>query len=220
MGVGRREFIRLTSLALAGLKVNPLQSVITSEDIYINKKLGILFHKPSEWGFIKVKDFGKLKNEQILGNGWNEYKEEVWEDLGEPVCIATKYYQNKPENKGVFSPTITLNITPKVELTDLNAENFEEIISMSNYGASLILKNFKVLTDYKSYYQSGNKFYEYDSEYEFEHVDLTKPLKVELKSLKTEHNGFYYDFNCHQSKSQNQIAEKEFDDFKKTIRLL
>ncbi len=81
MGIGRREFFTLTSLAVAELAVNPLQAVITTDTVYINKKLGILFHKPASWGFVNVKDFGKLKDGQILGNGWDEMKNEVWEDL-------------------------------------------------------------------------------------------------------------------------------------------
>src|SRR5687768_16055905 len=119
MGIGRREFINLVSLALGGFAIDPLQAVVTTNNAYINKKLGILFHKPASWGFVNVKDFGRLKDEQILGNGWDELKAEVWEDLGEPICIVTKYYQNRPEHKGMFSPTITLNITPKSELEDL-----------------------------------------------------------------------------------------------------
>lgn len=51
-------------------------------------------------------------------------------------------------------------------------------------------------------------------------LDLKEPIKVELKVLKTEHNGYYYDFNCHQSKTQNQPADKEFEDFTKSIRLM
>jgi hypothetical protein len=90
MGLGRREFLRLTSLALAGLTVNPLQAVVTTDNVYINKKLGILFHKPPSWGFVNVKDFGKLKDAQILANGWDENKDKVWANLGDPICIATK----------------------------------------------------------------------------------------------------------------------------------
>lgn len=67
---------------------------------------------------------------------------------------------------------------------------------------------------------SNCKFYEYDAEYIFEHIEIDNPLKVELKVLKSEHNRFYYDFNCHQSKTQNQIADREFENFKWTIKLI
>lgn len=220
MGIGRREFLRLTSVALGGLAINPMQAVVTTTDFYINKKLGILFYKPSSWGFISVKDFGKLKDAQILGNGWDESKDEVWQELGEPICIITKYYQDEPRYKGVFSPTITVNITPKEELEDIGIQSFEELIGMSEYGASLFLKDLTIITRYDPYYISGCKFYESDAEYIFEHLEIENPLKVELKVLQAEHNGFYYDFNCHQSSAQNQSASFEFEAFKKSIKLI
>jgi hypothetical protein len=220
MGIGRGEFIRLTGLALAGLVVDPLQSVITYNDTYINKKFGILFEKPSAWGFVEVKRFEKLKAEQILADDMNEIKEEVWEDLGDPICMATKYFQDIPEYKGIFSPTITLNVTPKSELEYLGIESFEELMNASEKGISLILKDIEVLKRYPPYELSGCRFYEIDSTYQFEHVDITEPLKVELKTIRAEHNDFYYDFNCHQSSAQNQLAGKEFEEFKKTIKLI
>jgi len=82
------------------------------------------------------------------------------------------------------------------------------------------LREFRVTKRCLPYILGGSKFYEFDSEYLFEHVDLSQPIKTELKSLKTEHNGFYYDFNCHQSKTQHQDADKEFEAFKKTIKLI
>ena len=220
MGIGRREFLRLTGLALTGLIVDPLKAVAVNDNAYVNKKLGILFYKPQDWGFIAVKDFGKLKSEQIIGKGLDETTDEIWNELGDPVCVVTKYYQDKPEQSGIFSPTITLNITPKNELEDLGYETFEELIDLSHYGTSQILKDFRVTKSYEPYNISNCKFYEFDAEYMFEHVDIDEPLKVELKVLKGEHNGFYYDFNCHQSKAQNQFADKEFENFKKTIKLI
>ncbi len=220
MGIGRLEFLRLTTMALGGLAGNPLQSVITNNNIYINKKLGILFHKPDYWEFINVKDFGKLKDAQVLGNGWEDKKDEVWKELGEPICIATKYYQDKPEHRNIFSPTITLNITPIEELKNIGHESFEELIGMSEYGAGQLLKDFTVVKRHEPSFISGCKFYEFDAEYTFEHIEIDKPLKVELKVLKTEHKGFYYDFNCHQSSTQKQTAYRELEEFKKSIKLI
>lgn len=212
--------MKLVSFALTGLTIDPLQAVITNENTYINKKLGIIFRKPESWGFIHVTEFGKLKDEQILAHGWNEDKEEVWNELGTPICIATKYYQERPENKGIFSPTITLQITPREEIEFFGHESLEELIGMSEYGTSAFLKEFKVLKRHDPYYICGCKFYEFDATYLFEHVEMKEPLLVELKTLKTEHNGFYYDFNCHQSTAQHQTAHYEFEEFKKTIQLM
>ena len=220
MGIGRREFVRLTGLALAGLSLDPLQSVAVNQDAYINRKLGVLFYKPRDWGFISVKDFGKLKSKQIIGGGLEETSEEIWNELGDPICVMTKYYEDRPEQKGLFSPTITVNITPKSELAEVDYESFEELIELSGYGISLVLKDFRIIKSYDPYISSGCRFYELDAEYMFEHVEINEPLKVELKVLKAEHNGFYYDFSCHQCKTQNQVADKEFNEFLKTIRMI
>lgn len=220
MGIGRRNFLKLSSAAMVGLTIDPTQAVITNDNIYINKKMGILFNKPQNWGFINIKDFGKLKDEQILGNGWNDSKDEVWEEIGDPICIATKYHLDLEVHKGVFSPTITLNVTHKSELSDIDFDSYEELLSLSQEGAASILNNFKITEKYKPYILSGCKFHEYDAEYLFEHVELENPILVELKVIKAEHNNFYYDFNCHQSKEQNQVAFKEFEEFKKSIRLI
>lgn len=220
MGIGRREFLRLTGLALMGLSSDPLKAVAVNDNAYVNKKLGILFYKPKDWGFIAVKDFGRLKNEQVIGKGLDIATDQIWNDLSDPICITTKYFQDKPEYKGVFSPTITLNITPKEEFEDLELESFEELIEMSHYGIAKILKDFRVTKQYDPYFISNCQFYEYDAEYLFEHIEIKEPLKVELKALKAEHNGFYYDFNCHQSRTQNQNAEKEFEEFKRSIKLI
>lgn len=220
MGIGRRLFIKLTGLALAGLSIDPLQAVVTNENLYLNRQLGLLFYKPDGWGFIKVKDFNRLKNEQILGNGFDEIKDEVWEEIGDPIIVITKYFDDTPQNKGIFSPTITLNITPKEELEEYNIESLEEQIALSSLGTSMILKGFEVIKEYEPYIISGCKFYELDATYSFEHTETDKPLKVELKALKTAHNGFYYDFNLHQSIEQKQIAFQEFDRFKKSIKMI
>ncbi len=220
MGIGRRNFLRLTGLAMAGMAIDPLQAVVTNNDAYINKKLGILFYKPKGWNFLGIKDFGKLKDEQILGNGYNDYKDEIWEDLGTPICIATKYSPDLPQYEGIFSPTITLNITHKSELEDIAYNSFEELMDLSASGTAEILTDFKIVKKYAPYQISGCNFYEHDAEYLFEHIDLNEPLKVELKVVKAEHNDFYYDFNCHQSLEVNQTANLEFEYFKKSITLI
>lgn len=220
MGLGRRQFIKLAGLALAGLTIDPLQAVVTNDNLYLNRHLGLMFNKPDGWNFIKVKNFENLKNEQILGNGFEEIKEEVWEEIGLPIIVITKFPDNDPGTKGIFSPTITLNITPKEELEHYNIESFEEQIELSVYSTSLLLRDFEITKRYDPYSISGCTFYEFDTTYSFEHKDIDKPLKVELNVLKAEHNGFYYDFNMHQSSAQKQTAVQEFKHFKNSIKLI
>lgn len=220
MGIGRREFLRLAGIALAGLAIDPLNAIAVNDNLYINKKLGIMFEKPDGWGFVSITDFGKMKRDQIIGVGLEESAEEIWDELGDPICVATKYFEDKPEYKGVFSPTITLNVTPKSALADGGPLSFEEVMELTELGMGLLLKDFKIVKRYPPIQISNCTFYEHDAEYLFEHADIDQALKVELKVLKAEHNGFYYYFNCHQSKAQNQTAEREFETFKSSIKLI
>jgi len=220
MGLGRREFVRLMSIAVAGLAIDPLQAVATHENLYVNKKLGVLFYIPKGWGFIAVKAYGRLKKGQILANERKRNREKAWQDVEEPVFLATKYYEDKPEYIGVFSPTIMLFATPKEEVDYLEVDSFEELVDMSALGAAYHLKKLKVTKRHEPFFISNTRFFEYDAEYLFEHEEIKGPLKVELKLLAAEHNGYHYFFNLHQSKAQNQVADQEFEDFKKTIKLI
>lgn len=207
-------------MAFAGLATDPLQAVVVHENLYVNKRLGVLFYIPEGWGFIAVKDFGKFKDKQILATQRKGHRKKAWQDVEEPIVLATKYYEDKPEYTGVFSPTIMLFATAKEELEYLEADSFEELIGMSAFGASNHLKKFKITKRYEPVFISNTWFHAYDAEYLFEHVDINGPLKVELKLLAAEHNGYYYIFNLHQSKAQNQLADREFEDFTKTIKLI
>lgn len=220
MGIGRLEFIRLSGLALAGTIINPLQAVITHDEYYINKKLGIMFTIPKTWGFVKVKDFGKIKDGQILDGHYESIKYEVYEDLGSPICIVSKYYEDLSEHDGLFSPTIILKVYPKSEFNSYGHKNFEELVNWSRHHSDSVLKEDKIIKEYEPYTSNNCLFFEHDSEYLFEHAELEKPIKIEQKSIKFEHQNLYYQFSCHQSTETNQIAIQEFEEFKKSIILI
>lgn len=220
MGVGRREFMKMMSVAMAGLAISPTTAVAINEDYYINKKLGIIFQKPKGWGYIALADFSDLKEKQILSNIPEEEHEELWETLGGPACMITKYYEDKPEYKGLFSPTIQFFVNHKSEFEDLEYETFEEFISLSSDGMKNILKDFEVMNEKSPYLIEGCLFYEYYAKYTFEHVELTKPIAVNLNVIIIEHNNFYYYINFHDCPEQNQIATEEFRHFKKSLRMI
>lgn len=177
MGIGRSEFIKLTSLTLAGISINPFQALITHDNLYIHKKLGILFYKPDFWEFIHVMDFGKLKDEQILGNRIDIIKDKIFEDIGYPICLMSKYNPNTKRHIGIFSPTITVNINPEREIAAYGSTKLKHVIKKSEKFLSLIRKDFKVISR-------------------------------------------FLEFNKHQSKSQNQTADLNFQRLKNSIKLI
>jgi hypothetical protein len=219
MGLGKREFLRLTGLALVGLTIDPLKAVAVNQNYYVNKKFGIILEKPDTWNFIAVKDYGRLLAEQILPDEIELTKKETFEDLGEPAFVVTKYWQDTPEFKGKFSPTISAFINHKNEL-DFEYDSFEELIELSGVGTATILKDFQQTGVEGPLHISNCKSYIRKATYSFEHVDLKGSIKTNLKVVIIEHNNFYYFINMHDSDQVNECAQKEFDNCIKTIRLV
>jgi hypothetical protein len=219
MGLGRREFLRLTGLALAGLTIDPLKAVAVNKNYYVNRKFGIILEKPDTWDFIALKDFGRLRDEQILPDQMEFTKEEIFEELGEPAFVITKYWQDTAAFKGKFSPTISAFINHKSEL-DFEYNSFEELIEFSGLGTGFLLKDFEQKGVTGPFLISNCKSYIREATYSFEHVDLKGSIKVNLKVVIIEHNDFYYFINMHDAAQVNESAQLEFDACIKTIRLV
>jgi len=219
MGLGRREFVRLAGLALVGLTIDPNKAVAVNKNYYVNKKFGIILEKPDDWEFVAVKDYGRLRDEQLLPDEIGLTKEEIFEDLGEPAFVITKYWQDTPELKGKVSPTISAFINHKSEI-DFEYESFEELITLSGIGTATILKDF-VQTEVEGPLLISNcKSYIRKATYSFEHVDLKGSIKTNLKVVIIEHNNFYYFINMHDSDQVYENAQNEFDTCINTIRLV
>ena len=220
MGLGRREFLRLAGIALVGLTIDPLKAVAVNKNYYVNKKFGIILEKPDTWDFIAVKDFGRLLDEQILPDGVELTKKEIIEELGEPAFIITKYWQDTPENKGRFSPTISAFINHKSEL-EMENESFEELIRLSGIGTSTLLKDFKQIEVEGPLTISNCKAYIRKATYSLEHIELKgRSIRTKLKVVIIEHNDFYYYINMHDSDEVNENAQHEFAECIKTIKLV
>lgn len=219
MGIGRREFLRLTSLALTGLTLDPHKSIAINRNYYVNKKHGIILKKPDGWDFIAVRDYGRLADEQILPKNEAFTKEEILDIVGEPAFVITKYYQDTPEFKGKFSPTISAFIHHKSEI-DFGYDSFENIIRLSGIGTGEILKDYIETAVEGPFSISNCKTYIRRATYSFEHVDLIGSIKTNLTVVMIEHNDFFYFINMHDSDQVNENASTEFESCTKKIRLI
>ncbi len=220
MGLGRKEFLRLAGLAIIGLSIDPLKAVAVNKNYYVNKKFGIILEKPDTWDFVAIKDYGRLLSEQILPEEIEITKNEIFEELGQPAFIITKYWQDMPELKRKFSPTISAYINHKSEL-DFEYGSFEELIELSGIGTSTLLKDFTQTEVEGPFTISNCKAYIRKATYSFEHVELNgRSIHTNLKVVIIEHNDFYYYINMHDSDEVNENTQKEFDAFIETIRLV
>ncbi len=68
MGIGRRDFLKAFGATIAAYAAGPLQPVVLGGEHYINRALGVAFRQPVGWSYISVKEFPRLKHEQVVGD--------------------------------------------------------------------------------------------------------------------------------------------------------
>ncbi len=172
MGIGRRQFMKLMGVALAGLTIDPLQAVAINSNYYVNKKLGLILSKPDGWNFVSVMDFGKLQADQVLAADYELNKEEASQQTGKPTLVIAKYGLNKPEYEHQFSPSITIFIDDKVEVNrTINediVQNFEYLVNMVAYRSSKVFKEYHTIREIRQFELSNCNCYDYLWSWTFE----------------------------------------------------
>nr|WP_299486133.1 hypothetical protein [uncultured Allomuricauda sp.] len=220
MGIGRRNFLQLSTTALAGFAVNPLQAVVTNKDFYLNQKLGLAFYKPNGWQFLSIQDMGEIKSQIKLADEWKGLEDIVWEYSGEPICVMTKYDQNNPVNLGVYSPSITVWAEPK------SAYMEDEIFTLDEFAESWTMQRLgyvlepTVVERSDTYKISGMDACHYLCEFTLENNDLPEPLKAEVQMMYVEHDQFFYCFDFTDSIEANEQVPERFKEFRGRICII
>ncbi len=225
MGLGRRKFLEYMSIALAGLSIDPLKSIAVNSDNYVNKKFGFLLTKPKSWDFVSIKDFGKLKNDQLLSDDFEPNKDDVWQELGDPVLVIAKYGLDKSEYSDKFSPAITVFINHKNDIIDLYEDEYiqgdlEKIVGMVAYGSSRIFKDYTTIRNISPYNLSGCNGYDSEWTWTFESIEHKKNWHCKTWSIMVEKGDYIYSFNMIDSAQAGEIEDQNFKNFVETIKIV
>ena len=212
------------SVAFVGLSIDPFKSVAINSNNYVNRKFGILLTKPKDWDFVSVKDFGKLKKDQLLSDEFEPNKDEVWEELGEPVLVIAKYGLNKPKFHGEFSPAITVFINHKNDIIELYDDeyirgDFEKIVGMIAYGSQRLFKDYTTIKNISPYRLSECNGFESEWAWTFESIEHKKSWHCKTWTIIIEKGDYIYSFNMIDSEQAGEIEEKNFKKFVKTIKI-
>ena len=218
MGIGRRQFVKLMGIALAGLSVDPLKAVAINSDSYVNKKFGFLLVKPKGWDFVSVKDFGELKADQLLSEEFEPDKNEVWQQLGDPVILIAKYALDKPGYDSKFSPAISVFITHKKEIQEIFEEDenqdLESLVYVTDMATQRIVKDYKSVKEIQPFELSKCDGFDSLWTWTFESIKHKKSLTCQTWSIMIEKGDYLYSFNMIDSK---QVGENEIETFKEFV---
>ena len=219
MGLGRREFMKLIGLALAGTTIDPLKAIAINQNYYVNKKFGLILEKPDNWDFVSHKDFGKLKEVQLLSDDYEPIKDEVWEELTDPILTIAKYGLNDDRYKCKFSPAINIWINQKTEIEEDLYDSFREIAEESFIGIQQIIKDFEVIQDVTPCVISNSEAYETKSRWLYVNTECNISVTCDMWSFLVDHGDHYYGINMIDSKDIGENENGTFDEFIKTVKL-
>jgi hypothetical protein len=224
MGIGRRQFMKLMGVALAGLTIDPLQAVAINSNYYVNKKLGLILSKPDGWNFVSVMDFGKLQADQVLADDYELKKEEALQQTGKPTLVIAKYGLNKPEYEDQFSPSITIFIDDKAEINRTinkdTKQNFEYLVNRMAYRSSKIFKDYHTIREIRPFELSNCNSFDYLWSWTFESNKYKKAWTCKTWSVMVEKGNFLYAFNMTDSEEAGEVDLEAFTSFVQSIKII
>jgi hypothetical protein len=219
MGIGRREFMKLVGLALAGVSIDPLKAVALNQNYYVNKKFGLMLEKPNDWDFISHHEFDNLKEVQLLSDDFEPIKVEAWEELTDPILCIAKYGTDKEEYKCKLSPAINIWVNHKSEVEDQGYESFLDLAEDSFIGMQQMFKELEVVQNVTPTLISGCEAFETKTQFLYVNTECNLSIKCEMWSFLVDHGDHYYSFNMIDSQQVNEVETKTFEEFVKTIKL-
>lgn len=207
MGIGRRKFLQMFGATIAAIAADPLQSIVLTDDLYINRVLGIAFSKPEGWRFLSMQDFGKLKTCQILKD------DEICKELlnaQEPFAVIVKSDLEYPEQ---IDACITLYAE---DFPLLKNEKLVELVPQFESVLQRALKSYSHFGDAKELLISNCESVEYFANFQFETNKISFPARN--RCLITSRDRQLFTFNMFDYPANGISAQNEYDRFVESLR--
>lgn len=212
MGIGRREFIKLFSGAIASLVTNPQSAVAVVEELYVNRKLGIGFRCPAGWAFADVKEMGEIKAGQILDIDDSELASLILDMSELPIVTITQESLSGDANR--FTPGATVFVDVDEEIA---GEPILEAATEDIKACHYMLRELVVVHQPTYLSISGCDAAEYTASFLFEHVNMV-PTPVRMRTLLIRQPPKLYTFRLYDSPVTNLIVN--YDQFVQSVALL
>lgn len=151
-------------------------------------------------------------------------KDELWEEMGDPVLVIAKYGTGKKDFDDKFSPAISVFVNHKNEVInedeDMALYDFEDIAGMISYASSRILKDYTIKKDITPYPVSNCNAYESKWDWTFESIEHKKKWKCSTWTILVEKGDYIYSFNMTDSEEASELAGDTFRAFVDTIKIV
>jgi len=88
-GIGRRGFLEAFGGIIAAAATHPRAAVVISDDLYVNRKLGLAFAKPTGWGYERITTFRDLRDDYELASV-DPAADELFHSGELPIAVVTQ----------------------------------------------------------------------------------------------------------------------------------
>lgn len=212
MGIGRRDFLKFAGMTIGGIVFDPLHAIAVNGNYYVDMRLGLGFEKPDRWHFDSFKDFGSLLKGQVVEGVQPEDEEAFRKDQTSTlVAVISKYDLKHPS----FNPSITVfkNEEDRADLGSL-----DEVIEEAVIGFSSILKGFTIISPPVPLQLSNCECIQMKSRWVFQHERIP-PTVIDDEALVIDQNPILYTIHLYDAPSIGEVAQIEFVDFVRSLRI-
>lgn len=227
MGIGRREFLAAFGTLLAQLAITPSSAAARHDDLYLNRRLGVAFHCPPDFDFVRLEDMGEVQKGQLLTTDDINYSQAILESLDLPfVALSSRrdphvsvqmYLASSPTDTDIVHELMKAAFDrPDAVSPETKFPAPMRIIRNDWQASRGLLKAFKVKQLPSELSISNCKAAEYTANYDFEHEQLEAPRPVTVRSMVIEHGSRYYLLRLISDVS----SPHDFSSFVDSIRLL
>jgi hypothetical protein len=216
MKLGRRDFIKFVTAAIAGTHGISSSESFRSPKFYADKKLGFAFEIPEGW-YLEAfrKDFNELLGGQRLAPPYVDDRE-VLLDVSQGLLATLSKYPIEGDSIKRFSPSVTF-----FKGDDSCMEEYEDLLELS----STAMRGFKrLLTDYECIEEphfirrSDCVMVRSKSKFLFEHQEIESVL-IDDETFLVHHHGSIYTIHLYDSPYSGDTSQSEFRLFRKSLHI-
>ena len=216
MGIGRRDFIATFSSVLAGLAALPSAAAATSEDLYLNRRLGFAFRKPSGWFFNNVQEMGQVAKGQLLDLEGPEINS-LWDNVTDQLPIVSVSRGAVTADGGDVTPGVN------VYLDLVENEDDRDILVCATGETELLevlLRDWRILSGPSPVKISGCPGAEYFCSFLFEHENLKTPALMRLRTVLLDHDRYRYTLRMYDAPEHKTPQPFDYTELVGSIRLI
>ena len=212
MGMGRREFLGLFASALAATT----RAVALSDDLYVNRRLGLAFRKPAGWHFGDVKDMGEMAAGQVFNFGAEA--QAFWRSLLTTADLPIVTVSKEPLGAKCdhFTPGITVFLDDFLDALD---GPFTDQAKNDVFYCSQMLPEFRLLSPPQELEVSGCRAADYLIRFLFQHEQLAQPVPVNMRTINIYQRPTSYNIRLYDAPYLGKDYVHDYSDFIASLRL-